>query len=107
MFWLRNKKNSFQSHTLIWGPVQPKERWAYCFLCDPHRHRRSRMLWRRHDAFFRAIYFMDLTTDLSQILMNITLQQTKTLFDFGDHGLIFKITADRFERMWLGTSVLF
>ena len=20
MFWLRNKKNNFQSHTLIWGP---------------------------------------------------------------------------------------
>ena len=21
MFWLRNKKNNFQLHTLIWGPV--------------------------------------------------------------------------------------
>ena len=21
MFWLRNKKNSFQFHTLIWGPA--------------------------------------------------------------------------------------
>ena len=21
MFWLRNKKNNFQIHTLIWGPV--------------------------------------------------------------------------------------
>ena len=21
MFWLRNKKNDFQLHTLIWGPV--------------------------------------------------------------------------------------
>ena len=29
MFWLRNKKNNFQVHTLIWGPG-PKE-WTVLY----------------------------------------------------------------------------
>ena len=30
MFWLRNKKNYFQLHTLIWGPVKSNYKAAKC-----------------------------------------------------------------------------
>ena len=36
MFWLRNKKNNFQLHTLIWGPVDKKHTIqcsSYITLC--------------------------------------------------------------------------
>ena len=29
MFWLRNKKNNFQLHTLIWGPDKNREKHTH------------------------------------------------------------------------------
>ena len=32
MFWLRNKKNNFQLHTLIWGPDLPDPELLYACI---------------------------------------------------------------------------
>ena len=40
MFWLRNKKNNFQLHTLIFGPVTLTNNSVICFSSQMHEEKK-------------------------------------------------------------------
>ena len=45
MFWLRNKKNNFQLHTLIWGPVQAVKGLMNLCKCAASQEPAAHKVW--------------------------------------------------------------